>query len=69
MNAINGLDTAAIAVPKGTAKEFTAAVQGTSSSSNTAATTESADGKLKVSTEQTTKTETVIPNPNPEGKP
>ena len=64
VNAINGQDTAAITVPRGTAKDFTAAVQGSSSSTTTAATTEAADGKIKVVAEHTTKTETVIPNPN-----
>jgi len=71
MNAMSGQDTAAIPVPRGTAKEFTAAVQGSSSSTTTAATTEATDGTIKVATEHTTKTETVMPNPNPvpEGKP
>ncbi len=65
MNAMNGKDTAAIEVPRGTAKDFTAAVQGTSSSTNTASTTEATDGTIKLATEHTTKTETVMPNPNP----
>jgi len=66
MAAMSGQDTAAIPVPRGTAKEFTATVQGTSSSTNTASTTEASDGTIKLSTEHTTKTETVMPNPNPE---
>lgn len=66
MNAIQGKDTAVMAVPQGTGKQVTEALKGTGSgiSSSTESTNiENVSGAIRIATEKVQKTETVVPTP------